>query len=94
MLSNCAAGEDSWESLALQEIKPVNPKENQPWIFTESADAKSEAPILWPLDAKCRLIGKDSDAEKDWRQKEKGMAEKETFIDSITDSMNMNLSKL
>ena len=93
MLSNCGAGEDSWESLALQEIKPVNPKENQPWIFTESADAKSEAPILWPLDAKGQLIGKDSDAGKDWRQK-KGMTEKETFIDSITDSMDMNLSKL
>ena len=94
MLSNYGAWEDSWESLGLQEIKPINPKENQPWLFTESADAKSEAPILWPLDGKGWLIGKDSDAGKDWRQKEKGMAEKETFVDSITDSMDINLNKL
>ena len=83
--------ESPWDC---KKIKPVNPKENQPWIFSESADAKSEAPILWPLDAKGRLIGKDSDAGKDWRQKEKDMAEEEIFIESITDSMDMNLSKL
>ena len=43
---NCGAGENSWESHAQQEIKPVNPKENQPWIFIGRTDA--EAPILWP----------------------------------------------
>ena len=48
---------------------------NQPWIFIERTDA--EAPILWPVDAKSRLIGKDPDAEKDWRQEEKAMAEDE-----------------
>ena len=51
-------------------IKPVNLKENQPWIFVGRTDAK--APILWPPDAKSWLIGKDLDAGKDWRQEEKG----------------------
>ena len=51
-------------SLDCKEIKPVNPKGNQPWIFIGRTVA--EAPILWPPDAKGRLIGKDLDAEKDW----------------------------
>ena len=58
-----------------KEIKPVNPKGNQPWIFIGRADAEAEAPILWPRDAKSWLIGKDPDAGKDWRQKEKRAAE-------------------
>ena len=58
-----------------KEIKSVNPKGNQPWIFIGKSDAEAEAPILWPPDAKSWLIGKDPDAGKDWRQKEKGMAE-------------------
>ena len=58
-----------------KEIKPVNPKGNQPWIFTGRTDA--EAPILWPPDAKSWLIGKDPDAGKDWRQEEKGTTEDE-----------------
>ena len=62
--------------LDCKEIKPVNTKVNQPWIFIERTDA--EAPILWPPDAKSRLIGKDPDAEKDLRQKEKGAGEDET----------------
>ena len=49
-----------------KEIKPVITKGNQPWIFIGSADAKAEAPILWPPDAKSWLIGKDSDPGKDW----------------------------
>ena len=59
--------------LACKEIKPVNPKGNQSWIFIGRTDA--EAPILWPPDVKNWLIGKDPDAEKDWRQEEKGMTE-------------------
>ena len=49
------------------EIKPVNPKGNQPLIFIGriDAEAEAEAPILWPLDAKNQLIGKDPDAGKD-----------------------------
>ena len=60
-----------------KEIKPVNPIGNQPWIFIERTDVEAEALILWPPDAKSLLIGKDPDAGKDWRQKEKGAAEGE-----------------
>ena len=60
-----------------KEIKPVNPKGNQPWIFIETTDAEAEAPIVWPLDVKSQLIGKDPDAGKDWGQEEKGVAEDE-----------------
>ena len=60
-----------------KEIKPVNPKGNQPWTFTGRTDAEAEAPILWPHDVKNQLIEKDPDAEKDWRQKEKRAAEDE-----------------
>ena len=58
--------------LNCKEIKAVNPKENQPWIFVGKTDAEAEAPILWPPDAKGGLNGKDSDAGKDSRQKENG----------------------
>ena len=61
--------------LDCKEIKLVNPKGNQPWIFTGRTDA--EIPILWPLDAKSWLIWKDLDAGKDWRQEEKGTTEDE-----------------
>ena len=61
--------------LDCKEIKPVIPKGNQPWIGRTGAEA--EAPIVWPSDAKNGLIGKDSTAGKDWRQKEKGAAEDE-----------------
>ena len=57
--------------LDFKEITWVNPKGNQPWIFIGRADAEAEAPILWPLNVKRWLIGKDSDAGKDWRQKQK-----------------------
>ena len=52
--------------LDCKEIKPVNPKGNQPWIFTGRTDAEAEAIILWPPDEKSPLTGKDPDAEKDW----------------------------
>ena len=63
--------------LDCKEIQSVHPKGNQSWIFIERTDAKAEAPILWPPDAKNWLIGKDPDAGQDWKQKEKGMAEDE-----------------
>jgi len=56
-----------------KEIKPVNPKGNQPCTVTGRTNAEAEAPILWPPDAKNWLIGKDPVAGKDWRQEEKGM---------------------
>ena len=61
--------------LDCSEIKPVNPKGNQLWIFIGRTDAEMEASILWPRDMKSWLTGKDSDAGKDWRQEEKGMTE-------------------
>ena len=68
--------ENTHESrLNLKEIKSVNPKGNQSWLFIGRTDANAEAPILWPCDAKSQLIGNDSDAGKDWRQKENGVAE-------------------
>ena len=51
--------------LDYKEIKSVNPKGNQPLIFTGRPDAEAEAPILWPTDVKCQLIGKDADAGGD-----------------------------
>ena len=60
-----------------KEIKPVNPKGNQPWIFIRRTDAEAEAPILWQPDAKSWFIGKDPDAGKEWKLKEKGAAEDE-----------------
>ena len=63
--------------LDCNEIKPVHPKGDQPWVFIGRTDAKAEAPILWPCDANNQHIGKDLDAGKDWRQKEKGATEDE-----------------
>ena len=58
-----------------KEFKPVNPKENQPWIFIGRTDAEAEAPTLWPPHVKSQLIGRDPDAGKDWRQEGKGTTE-------------------
>ena len=60
-----------------KEIQPVYPKGNQSWIFIERTDAEAETPVLWPPDAKNRLIWKDPDAGKDRRQEEKGITEDE-----------------
>ena len=72
-----------------KEIKPVNPKGNQPWIFIGRTDA--EALIFWPPDTKSHLIGKDPDAGKGKRRR--GW-QRMRWLDSITDSVNINLSKL
>ena len=60
-----------------KEIKPVNPKGNQPWIFIGGTDAEAEAPVLRPTDSKIWLIEKDLDAGKDWGWEEKGVTENE-----------------
>ena len=73
--------------------QPVNPTGDQSWIFSGRTDAETEAPILWPPDAKNWLTGKDPDAGKDWMREEKGMTEVRWF-DGITDLMDMSLSKL
>ena len=80
-------------SLYSREIKPVNPKGNQSWIFIGRTDAEAEAPILWPPDAKSWFTGKNPDAGKGWGQEEKGATEDE-MVGWHTDSMDMSLSKL
>ena len=75
-----------------KEIKPVNPKENQSWIFIGRTEAEAEVPILWPPDVKNWLTGRDPDAGKDWRQKEKQW-QRMIWLYSVTDSMNMTLNK-
>ena len=71
--------------LDCKKIHPVHPKGNKSWIFTGRTDAKAEAPNLWPPDENNWLIGKDHDAEKDWRQEEKGTTENEMgWIVSLT----------
>ena len=72
-------------------IKSVNPEGNQPLTLIGRNGA--EAPIFWPLDEKSWLTGKDPDAGKDEGKERKGRQRKR-WLDSITDSMDMNLSKL
>ena len=74
---NCGVGEDSWESLDCKVIQPVHSEGDQPWDFFGRNDAKAEAPVLWPPHVKSWLIGKDSDAGRDWGQEEKGTTEDE-----------------
>ena len=74
-----------------KKIKPVNPKESQPWTFI--GKMMLELLILWPLDAKAQHVGKDPDTGNNWGQEEKGETEDE-MVDGITDSVDMNLSKL
>ena len=94
MLLYCGVGKDSrvpWT--ARRSKQSVHPKGNQSWIFIGRSEFEAETPTLWPPDAKNWLIWKDSDAGNDWRQEEKGTTEDE-MVDSITNSMDMSLSKL
>ena len=75
MLLNCGVEKTLESPLDCKEIKPVNPKGNQSWIFIGRIVAEADTPILWPPDAKNWLFGKDPDAGKVWRQKEKGVEE-------------------
>ena len=79
--------------LDCKEIQTVHPKGNQSWVFIERADSEAKTPIFWPPDGKNWLTGKDPDAGKDWGQEEMWTTE-ERWLDGITDSMDMSLSKL
>ena len=60
-----------------KEIQPVHSKGDQPWDFFGKNNAKAETPVLWPPHVKCLLIGKDSDARRDWEQEEERTTEDE-----------------
>ena len=78
--------------LDCREVQSVHPKGDPSWVFIGRTDAKAETPILWPLHAKSWLIGKDPDAGRDWGQEKKGQ-QRMRWLNGITDSMDMNLSK-
>ena len=79
--------------LDYKEIQPVHSERDQPWDFFGRNDAKAETPVLWPPHEKSWLVGKDSDAGRDWGQEEKGTTEDE-MAGGITDSMDMSLNEL
>ena len=75
-----------------KEVKPVNPKGNQHWVFIGRTDA--EAPTLWPPDVKNWLTGNDPDAGKDWGEEVEGKrrrgCQRTRWLDGVTDSMNIS----
>ena len=89
MLSNCGAGEDSWESLDCKDCKPVNPKGNQPWILIGRTDAEAETPILWPPGWKVESLEKTLILGEAAGKRRRGW-QRMRWSDSITNSMDMN----
>ena len=77
----------SWENIGIQ---PVRSEGDQPWDFFGRNDAKAETPVLWPPHVKSWLIGKDSDARRDWGQEEKGTTEDEKSRTRMSDWTELN----
>ena len=92
MLLNCGVGEKTLESpLDCKEIQPVHPRGNQSWIFIGRTDTEAETPLLWPPNVKNWLTGKDTVKIEDRRRRGQ---QRIRWLDSITNSMGMSLSKL
>ena len=92
MLSTVVLEKTLESPLDCKEIKPVNPKGNQPWRFIGRTDTEAEAPILWPCDAESWLFGKDPDAGKVEGRRRRGH-QRTKWLDRLIDSMDMSLSK-
>ena len=93
MLLNVVLEKTLESPLDCKEIQPVPSKGDQSWVFIGRTDAKAETPILWPPHVKSWLIGKDSDAGRDWGWRRRGR-QRMIWLDGITDSMDVNLSEL